>query len=141
MSSHYTRRRNKQHHRFQLRNLSLLVVLLVWVVYLLDGQRKNNTAQQVMHQVVSTASTIVRDGVVLPTNDCLVQLRNVKGIKLYSQNDEDGALLQVLRCSKFCHMYTKTQTLQFSPSILDISTNVFNVHPRNSGWARNKGIL
>lgn len=100
MSSHYTRRRNKQHHRFQLRNLSLLV-LLVWVVYLLDGQRKNNTAQQVMHQVVTIASTIVRDGVVLPTHDCLVQLRNVKGIKLYSQNDEDGALLQVLRCSKF----------------------------------------
>ena len=116
MSSHYTRRRNKQHHRFQLRNLSLLVVLLVWVVYLLDGQRKNNT-EQVMHQVVTTASTIVRDGVVLPTNDCLVQLGNVKGIKLYSQNDEDGALLQVLRCSKFCHMYAKTQTLQFSPSI------------------------
>ena len=84
-------------------------MLLVWGVYLLDGQRKNNTAQQVMrnkprdppHQVVSTASTIVRDGVVLPRNDCLVQLRNVKGIKLYSQNDEDGALLQVLRCSKF----------------------------------------
>ena len=110
-------------------------------VYLLDGQRKNNT-EQVMHQQVATyASTIVRDGVVLPTNDCLVQLGNVKGIKLYSQNDEDGALLQVLRCSKFCHMYAKTQTLQFSPSILDISTNVFNVHQRNSGWAWNKGIL
>ena len=136
MSSHYTRRRNKQHHRFQLRNLSLLV-LLVWVVYLLDGQRKNNTAQQVMHQVVTTASTIVRDGVVLPTNDCLVQLGNVKGIKLYSQNDEDGALLQVLRCSKFYHIKRQTAIC----SNLWISTNVFNVHPRNSGWARNKGIL
>ena len=140
MSSHYTRRRNKQHDRFQLRNLSpLLVVLLVWVVYLLDGQRKNNT-QQVMHQVVSTASTIVRDGVVLPTNDCLVQLRNVKGIKLYSQNDEDGALLQVLRCSKFYHIKRQTAISVIS-QLYWISTNVFNVHPRKSGWARNKGIL
>jgi len=140
MSSHYTRRRNKQHHRFQLRNLSLLVVLLVWVVYLLDGQRKNNTAQQVMHQVVTTASTIVRDGVVLPTNDCLVQLGNVKGIKLYSQNDEDGALLQVLRCSKFYHIKRQTAISVIS-QLYWISTNVFNVHPRNSGWAWNKGIL
>ena len=139
MSSHYTRRRNKQHHRFQLRNLSLLV-LLVWVVYLLDGQRKNNTAQQVMHQVVTTASTIVRDGVVLPTNDCLVQLGNVKGIKLYSQNDEDGALLQVLRCSKFYHIKRQTAISVIS-QLYWISTNVFNVHPRNSGWAWNKGIL
>ena len=139
MSSHYTRRRNKQHHRFQLRNLSLLV-LLVWVVYLLDGQRKNNTAQQVMHQVVTTASTIVRDGVVLPTNDCLVQLRNVKGIKLYSQNDEDGALLQVLRCSKFYHIKRQTAISVIS-QLYWISTNVFNFHQRNSGWARNKGIL
>ena len=119
MSSHYTRRRNKQHHRFQLRNLSLLV-LLVWVVYLLDGQRKNNTAQQVMHQVVSTASTIVRDGVVLPMNDCLVQLGNVKGIKLYSQNDEDGALLQVLRCSKFYHIKRQTAICSNLTTILDI---------------------
>lgn len=31
-------------------------------------------------------------------NDCLSQLGNVNGIKLYSQNDEDGALLQTLRC-------------------------------------------
>ena len=119
MSSHYTRRRNKQHRRFQLRNLSLLV-LLVWVVYLLDGQRKNNTAQQVMHQVVTTASTIVRDGVVLPTNDCLVQLRNVKGINLYSQNDEDGALLQVLRCSKFYHIKRQTAICSNLTTILDI---------------------
>ena len=137
MSSHYTRRRNKQHHRFQLRNLSLLVllvwglVLLVWGVYLLDGQRKNNT-QQVMHQVVTTASTIVRDGVVLPTNDCLVQLGNVKGIKLYSQNDEDGALLQVLRCSKFYHIKRQTAISVIS-QLYWISTNVFNVHLCNSG--------
>ena len=98
--------------------------------------------EQVMHQVVTTASTIVRDGVVLPTNDCLVQLRNVKGIKLYSQNDEDGALLEVLRCSKFYHI--KRQT-----AICNNLTNYgyvlmffsINFHQRNSGWARNKGIL
>mmetsp|Transcript_8785 Transcript_8785/g.12468 ORF Transcript_8785/g.12468 Transcript_8785/m.12468 type:complete len:367 (-) Transcript_8785:178-1278(-) len=31
-------------------------------------------------------------------NDCLLRIDNVRGIKLYSQNDEDGALLQTLRC-------------------------------------------
>ncbi len=30
-------------------------------------------------------------------NNCLLQLSNVRDIKLYSQNDEDGALLQGLR--------------------------------------------
>jgi len=32
------------------------------------------------------------------SNDCLSKVQNVRGIKLYSQNDEDGALLQILRC-------------------------------------------
>jgi len=31
-------------------------------------------------------------------NDCLSRVGNVRDIKLYSQNDEDGALLQTLRC-------------------------------------------
>ena len=31
-------------------------------------------------------------------NDCLSKIDNVRGVKLYSQNDEDGALLQTLRC-------------------------------------------
>ncbi|EJK61162.1 hypothetical protein THAOC_18395 [Thalassiosira oceanica] len=31
-------------------------------------------------------------------NDCLSRVGTVQGIKLYSQNDEDGALLQTLRC-------------------------------------------
>lgn len=31
-------------------------------------------------------------------NDCLSRVENVRGIQLYSQNDEDGALLQILRC-------------------------------------------
>lgn len=123
MSSHYyTRRRNKQHLRFQLklRNISLLVLFVGVCVYLLDG-RKNTQEQQVMHQVVTSASTIVRDGVVLPTNDCLVQLGNVRGIKLYSQNDEDGALLQVLRCSKF------NQDCQKQTAISITNLNICNV--------------
>lgn len=31
-------------------------------------------------------------------NDCLSHLETVKGYGIYSQNDEDGAILQVLRC-------------------------------------------
>jgi hypothetical protein len=34
----------------------------------------------------------------LHVNDCLLQVAHVTGIKLFSQNDEDGALLQTLRC-------------------------------------------
>jgi len=33
-----------------------------------------------------------------PTNDCLTRIGDYRGIQLYSQNDEDGALLQTLRC-------------------------------------------
>ena len=35
-------------------------------------------------------------------NSCLLQLSNVRDIKLYSQNDEDGAILQGLRCVCVC---------------------------------------
>ena len=31
-------------------------------------------------------------------NDCLIRVANVRGVKIHSQNDEDGALLQTLRC-------------------------------------------
>lgn len=31
-------------------------------------------------------------------NDCLVGVSHVRSVRLYSQNDEDGALLQILRC-------------------------------------------
>mmetsp|Transcript_10852 Transcript_10852/g.16189 ORF Transcript_10852/g.16189 Transcript_10852/m.16189 type:complete len:340 (+) Transcript_10852:154-1173(+) len=34
----------------------------------------------------------------LGSNDCLSKVQYVRNIKLYSQNDEDGALLQILRC-------------------------------------------
>ena len=33
-----------------------------------------------------------------PTNDCLLHLLDVVGVQLYSQNDEEGTLLQTLRC-------------------------------------------
>jgi hypothetical protein len=31
-------------------------------------------------------------------NDCLLHANNVRGYSIYSQNDEDGALLQILTC-------------------------------------------
>jgi hypothetical protein len=31
-------------------------------------------------------------------NDCLLHVNHVRGIRIYSQNDEDGALLQTLNC-------------------------------------------
>ena len=34
----------------------------------------------------------------MQVNDCLLQVAHVTNIKLFSQNDEDGALLQILRC-------------------------------------------
>ena len=53
-----------------------------------------------------TTSWIVRPLTLVPSlsgssrgyNDCLSRVGNVQNIKLYSQNDEDGALLQTLRC-------------------------------------------
>jgi len=37
-------------------------------------------------------------GMGMQVNDCLLQVAHVTNIKLFSQNDEDGALLQILRC-------------------------------------------
>ncbi|GFH58367.1 hypothetical protein CTEN210_14843 [Chaetoceros tenuissimus] len=34
----------------------------------------------------------------IPINDCLQHINQVRGIRLYSQNDEDGAILQTLHC-------------------------------------------
>ncbi|KAL7477644.1 hypothetical protein ACHAW6_003443 [Cyclotella cf. meneghiniana] len=31
-------------------------------------------------------------------NDCLLHIHHIRGVRLYSQNDEDGALLQTLQC-------------------------------------------
>jgi hypothetical protein len=33
-----------------------------------------------------------------PASDCLHHINNIRGLVLYSQNDEDGALLQTLQC-------------------------------------------
>ena len=32
------------------------------------------------------------------TNDCLHHINDIRGIRMYSQNDEDGVLLQILHC-------------------------------------------
>ena len=93
----------RKHHRSQgIANISLLrsfalLLILIWGIYLFHIPR-----EQLHNQVMTTASTI-RGGnntSLMPNNDCLVQLGHVRDIKLYSQNDEDGALLQLLRCSK-----------------------------------------
>jgi hypothetical protein len=90
----------RKHHRglqiSLLRSFALLIIV-IWGIYLFHIPR-----EQLHNQVMTTASTI-RGGnstSSMPTNDCLVQLGHVRDIKLYSQNDEDGALLQLLRCSK-----------------------------------------
>ena len=51
------------------------------------------------HVTISTAVNYrnVSDLGQIQMNNCLLQLINVRDIKLYSQNDEDGAILQGLR--------------------------------------------
>ena len=45
--------------------------------------------------IVPTPPIIASPG---PTNDCFSHVSDVVGVRLYSQNDEDGALLQILWC-------------------------------------------
>ena len=51
---------------------------------------------------VETRSASLQENVApspkLPINDCLQHINHVRGVVLYSQNDEDGALLQTLQC-------------------------------------------
>ena len=81
-------------------NLTLLVIL-VWGLYLNAANRDSFQSNQ--EHATTNYSVVKYVGNVshVPTNDCLVQLGHVRDIKLYSQNDEDGALLQLLRCSKY----------------------------------------
>jgi hypothetical protein len=54
-----------------------------------------------IHQQLQGPMTAVKNDIAFSTrnnNDCLSRVQNVRGIKMYSQNDEDGALLQTLRC-------------------------------------------
>ena len=54
-----------------------------------------------MHQQLQGPMTAVKNDIAISTrnnNDCLSRVHNVRDIKMYSQNDEDGALLQTLRC-------------------------------------------
>ena len=93
-------RYNKLYQKSTL-NLSLLV-LLVWGIYLNAANRDSFQSNQ-EHVITTNYSVVKYVGNVshVPTNDCLVQLGHVRDIKLYSQNDEDGALLQLLRCCKY----------------------------------------
>jgi len=95
---------NRYNKLFQKSTLNLtLLVLLVWGVYLNTAHRQTISQSNQEHVITTNYSVVKYVGNVshVPTNDCLVQLGHVRDIKLYSQNDEDGALLQLLRCSKY----------------------------------------
>lgn len=93
---------------FQKSTLNLtLLVLLVWGIYLNIAHRQTTSRSNQEHVITTNYSVVKYVGNIshIPTNDCLVQLGHVRDIKLYSQNDEDGALLQLLRCSKYFCVY------------------------------------
>lgn len=96
---------NRYNKLFQRSTLNLtLLVLLVWGVYLTAVRRQTTSQSNKEHVIITTNYSVVKYvGNIshVPTNDCLVQLGHIRDIKLYSQNDEDGALLQLLRCSKY----------------------------------------
>ena len=94
-------RYNKLYQKSTL-NLTLLVIL-VWGLYLNTVHRQTTSQSDQQHVITTNYSVVKYVGNVshVPTNDCLVQLGHVRDIKLYSQNDEDGALLHLLRCSKY----------------------------------------
>lgn len=56
------------------------------------------------HEISYSMSTLTSEPVthqaILPVevNMCLLHIANVRDVKLYSQNDEDGAILQTLKC-------------------------------------------
>jgi len=95
---------NRYNKLFQKSTLHLtLLVLLVWGLYLNATHRQTTFQSNQEHVITKNYSVVKYVGNIshVPTNDCLVQLGHVRDIKLYSQNDEDGALLQLLRCSKY----------------------------------------
>ena len=49
-------------------------------------------------QINPTDIQIRKDTTTEQINECLAGVSHVRNIRLYSQNDEDGALLQILRC-------------------------------------------
>jgi hypothetical protein len=99
---------NRYNKLFQKSTLNLtLLGLLVWGLYLNATHRQTTSQSNQEHTITTNYSVVKYVGNVshVPTNDCLVQLGHIRDIKLYSQNDEDGALLQLLRCSKYDIMY------------------------------------
>lgn len=72
---------------------ALLVILTVRHVLLINKTLSNHHQHTATHPAPEKALVAATQ-----TNDCLSRIGNVKGIKLYSQNDEDGAILQTLRC-------------------------------------------
>ena len=97
---------SNKHNKFLQHKSTLhltLLVLLVWGLYLNAANRQTTSQSNQEHIITTNYSVVKYVGNVshVPTNDCLVQLGHVRDIKLYSQNDEDGALLQLLRCCKY----------------------------------------
>ena len=56
------------------------------------GNLFRNPKNDTQNMMLSTSTTGQEN------NDCLAGVSHVQNVRLYSQNDEDGALLQILRC-------------------------------------------
>lgn len=73
--------------------------VLLWTVPILTLGFITLLEKPPLPAIVSTSTTAIStSGGIQGTNDCISRVNDVRGIKLYSQNDEDGALLQTLRC-------------------------------------------
>jgi len=81
----------------------IIMILVFLVANIINYKETTFLRNQIMNQSGSTAkaSDIKRSVAAtsdMKVNDCLLQIAHVTDIKVYSQNDEDGALLQTLRC-------------------------------------------
>lgn len=81
--------------------LSIQFAVLVTVWKLSDLYHRvslKETPHQWPQRITAITDSSTNATTLTQINDCLLRVANVRNIKLYSQNDEDGALLQTLRC-------------------------------------------
>ena len=75
---------------------ALLLNAAAMIFFGIGGQRNYPTNNIAAKEQNSKGNNIAAKG--QNSNDCLIGVSHVTGIRLYSQNDEDGALLQILTC-------------------------------------------
>lgn len=82
-------------------SLLLLAVCIIGTILHHAGHRDTIRWGLVGADRVSGSAGLTTPPVSIPSprrGDCLLRLSDARGVRLYSQNDEDGALLQTLRC-------------------------------------------